>query len=105
MKLLTIQSFVLINKKKSLAKNMPKNLIFYPHDCVEPLKTVGKKIRLLSKYLIESAKRRIINTRRLRTVLLTKELARQVFGRYSYECSYLAQMIQHFLKFIFVRIF
>ena len=34
-----------------------------------------------------------------------KELARQVFLRYSSKCSYLAQMIQHFLKFNFVRVF
>ena len=37
------------------------------------------------------------------TVIVKKELARQYFVRYSLQCSYLAQMIQHLLKFNFVR--
>ena len=38
-------------------------------------------------------------------VIVKKELARQVSVCYSSKCSYLAQMIRHFLKFIFVRVF
>ena len=38
-------------------------------------------------------------------LLLKKELVRQVYVRYSSKCSYLAQMMQYFLKFIFVRAF
>ena len=38
-------------------------------------------------------------------LLWKKELARQVFVRYWSKCSYLAQMLQHFLKLIFVRVF
>ena len=37
-------------------------------------------------------------------VIVKKELSRQVFVRYWSKCSYLAQMIQHFLKFIFIRV-
>ena len=39
------------------------------------------------------------------TVIVKKELARQYFVRYSFQFSYLAQMIQHLLKFNFAREF
>ena len=39
------------------------------------------------------------------TAVVKKRTGTPVFVRYSSKCSYLAQMIQHFLKFIFVRVF
>ena len=38
-------------------------------------------------------------------VIMKKKLARQVFVRCSSRCSYFSQIIQHFFKFIFVRVF